>query len=89
MGLGNAAAKGCSRQRSPARPLVVDNETFGKSTASVDRCSTLSASSRSSRAQDAICIFKSTLLAELGRRRYAVVEEPGRRIVKDELEGEG
>jgi predicted ATPase len=36
-----------------------------------------------------ICIFKSTLLAELGRRGYAVVEEPGRRIVKNELEGEG
>ena len=28
---------------------------------------------------------KSTLLAELGSRGYAVVEEPGRRIVKDEL----
>lgn len=27
---------------------------------------------------------KSTLLAELGRRGYAVVDEPGRRIVKDE-----
>ena len=32
---------------------------------------------------------KSTLLAELGRRGYAVVEEPGRRIVKQELLGEG
>ena len=32
---------------------------------------------------------KSTLLAELGRRGYAVVDEPGRRIVKDELEGDG
>jgi predicted ATPase len=32
---------------------------------------------------------KSTLLAELGRRGYAVVEEPGRRIVKDELAGDG
>lgn len=32
---------------------------------------------------------KSTLLAELGRRGYAVVEEPGRRIVKEELRGEG
>ena len=28
---------------------------------------------------------KSTLLAELARRGYAVVEEPGRRIVRDEL----
>ena len=32
---------------------------------------------------------KSTLLAELGRRGYAVVEEPGRRIVKDALAGDG
>jgi predicted ATPase len=32
---------------------------------------------------------KSTLLAELGRRGHALVEEPGRRIVKEELEGEG
>jgi len=32
---------------------------------------------------------KSTLLAELGRRGYAVVEEPGRRIVREEMEGEG
>ena len=28
---------------------------------------------------------KSTLVVELGRRGYAVVEEPGRRIVKEEL----
>jgi predicted ATPase len=28
---------------------------------------------------------KSTLTAELGRRGYAVIEEPGRRIVKEEL----
>ena len=28
---------------------------------------------------------KSTLLAELGRRGHAIVEEPGRRIVKEEL----
>ncbi|WP_395675733.1 AAA family ATPase [Inquilinus sp.] len=32
---------------------------------------------------------KSTLLAELGRRGHAVVEEPGRRIVKLELESGG
>lgn len=32
---------------------------------------------------------KSTLIAELGRRGYAVVEEPGRRIVKEERKGEG
>jgi len=32
---------------------------------------------------------KSTLLAELGRRGYAVVEEPGRRIVHEEIDGEG
>jgi predicted ATPase len=32
---------------------------------------------------------KSTLLAELGRRGYAAVEEPGRRIVREEMEGEG
>jgi predicted ATPase len=32
---------------------------------------------------------KSTLLAELGRRGYTVVEEPGRRIVKGELAGDG
>jgi predicted ATPase len=32
---------------------------------------------------------KSTLLAELGRRGYAVVKEPGRRIVKTELAGDG
>jgi|SRR5215472_15554657 len=32
---------------------------------------------------------KSTLLAELGRRGYATVEEPGRRIVRHELAIEG
>ena len=32
---------------------------------------------------------KSTLLAELGRRGHATVEEPGRRIVREELAGEG
>jgi predicted ATPase len=32
---------------------------------------------------------KSTLLAELRRRGHAVVEEPGRRIVKEELKGGG
>jgi predicted ATPase len=32
---------------------------------------------------------KSTLLAELGRRGHDVVEEPGRRIVKEELESGG
>ncbi|WP_225768752.1 AAA family ATPase [Inquilinus sp. Marseille-Q2685] len=32
---------------------------------------------------------KSTLLAELARRGHAVVEEPGRRIVKEELESGG
>ncbi|MGO4125288.1 AAA family ATPase [Inquilinus sp. YAF38] len=32
---------------------------------------------------------KSTLLAEFGRRGHAVVEEPGRRIVKEELESGG
>ena len=32
---------------------------------------------------------KSTLLTELGRRGYAVVEEPGRRIVRQELESDG
>ncbi len=32
---------------------------------------------------------KSTLLIELGRRGYATVEEPGRRIVREELLGEG
>jgi predicted ATPase len=32
---------------------------------------------------------KSALLGELGRRGHAVVEEPGRRIVKQELEAEG
>ncbi len=32
---------------------------------------------------------KSTLLAELGRRGYATVEEPGRRIVHEEKEGKG
>jgi predicted ATPase len=32
---------------------------------------------------------KSTLLAELGRRGHAIVEEPGRRIVKDELKAGG
>ena len=32
---------------------------------------------------------KSTLLLELGRRGYATVEEPGRRIVRQELLGEG
>jgi|SRR5215469_10447878 len=32
---------------------------------------------------------KSTLLAELGRRGYAVVEEPGRRIVREEIDREG
>jgi predicted ATPase len=32
---------------------------------------------------------KSTLLAELARRGFAVVEEPGRRVVKDELEKDG
>src|SRR5262249_50937024 len=32
---------------------------------------------------------KSSLLTELGRRGYGFVEEPGRRIVKEELEAEG
>jgi predicted ATPase len=32
---------------------------------------------------------KSTLLVELGRRGHAVVDEPGRRIVKEELKSEG
>jgi predicted ATPase len=32
---------------------------------------------------------KSTLLAELTRRGFATVEEPGRRIVKEELRGDG
>ena len=32
---------------------------------------------------------KSTLLAELRRRGHAVVEEPGRRIVKEEMAGTG
>jgi predicted ATPase len=32
---------------------------------------------------------KSTLLIELGQRGYATVEEPGRRIVKDETLGAG
>jgi predicted ATPase len=32
---------------------------------------------------------KSTLLIELGRRGHATVEEPGRRIVKEELSREG
>jgi predicted ATPase len=32
---------------------------------------------------------KSTLLTELGGRGYATVEEPGRRIVKEELLGDG
>ncbi|PDT03444.1 ATPase [Rhizobium chutanense] len=32
---------------------------------------------------------KSTLLAELGRRGHRIVDEPGRRIVKQELEGDG
>lgn len=32
---------------------------------------------------------KSTLLAELAARGHAVVQEPGRRIVKEELEGKG
>jgi predicted ATPase len=32
---------------------------------------------------------KSTLLSELSRRGYLTVEEPGRRIVKQELSGDG
>jgi predicted ATPase len=32
---------------------------------------------------------KSTLLEELSRRGYATVEEPGRRIVREELAGQG
>ncbi len=32
---------------------------------------------------------KSTLLAELGRRGYATVAEPGRRIIREELESGG
>lgn len=32
---------------------------------------------------------KSTLLAELAAHGHAVVEEPGRQIVKQELEGNG
>lgn len=32
---------------------------------------------------------KSTLLAELARRGHSVVEEPGRRVVKEELENGG
>jgi predicted ATPase len=32
---------------------------------------------------------KSTLLTELGRRGYTTVEEPGRRIVREEMLGNG
>tara|TARA_R100000365_G_C2740148_1_gene68871 strand:- start:1259 stop:1816 length:558 start_codon:yes stop_codon:yes gene_type:complete len=32
---------------------------------------------------------KSTLLAELGRRGFAIVPEPGRRIVEEKLRGDG
>ena len=32
---------------------------------------------------------KSTVLAELARRGHAIVEEPGRRIVQEELRGAG
>jgi len=32
---------------------------------------------------------KSTLLAELQLRGFATVEEPGRRIVREELRGDG
>ena len=32
---------------------------------------------------------KSTLIAELSRRGFAVVSEPGRRIVAEELAGDG
>jgi predicted ATPase len=32
---------------------------------------------------------KSTLLTELGARGFSVVEEPGRRIVRQEMQGEG
>ena len=32
---------------------------------------------------------KSTLLSELARRGYATVEEPGRRIVREELQSDG
>ena len=32
---------------------------------------------------------KSTLIGELGKRGYAVVNEPGRRIVKEELASGG
>jgi predicted ATPase len=32
---------------------------------------------------------KSTLLIELGRRGYATEEEPGRRVVKEEMLGGG
>ena len=32
---------------------------------------------------------KSTLLAELGRRGHAIVEEPGRRIVSEEMQDGG
>jgi len=32
---------------------------------------------------------KSTLVAELRRRGHAAVEEPGRRIVKEEMKGDG
>src|SRR5580698_11366292 len=32
---------------------------------------------------------KSTLLSELKRRGHAVMEEPGRRIIADELQGSG
>ncbi len=32
---------------------------------------------------------KSTLLTEIGSRGFAIVEEPGRRVVRRELEGEG
>ncbi len=32
---------------------------------------------------------KSTLLAELGRRGHAVIDEPGRRIVIEEMNGKG
>jgi hypothetical protein len=59
-----------------ARDAVTHSRAVGHWSSSVDRFVVISGCSSAG---------KSTLIAELGRRGYAVVDEPGRRIVKEEL----
>jgi len=67
--------QGSVMTRPPTRP-----PSAGRENANVERFVVISGCSGGG---------KSTLLAELARRGRAVVDEPGRRIVRDELQREG